>query len=223
MHKHLASAAHYAGLIIRSLPLADIDFGRLERLVPVVLYQAEQRAHLTTHALGWVLMGAYAILMAWLIAASLATLRFRNVVRSGIPATLVAALYLASAPYAQAGDDPGGVWLTQAGDARVRVSRCGSGLCGTVVWLKDQIDPATGKPFTDNKNPDPLLAKRLMIGLPIFLDMKPAGLGRWSGHIYNADDGKAYVSNVVLTGPLTLKVEGCIGSLCGSETWTRSH
>ena len=76
---------------------------------------------------------------------------------------------------AQAGGDVSGIWLTQAGDAKVRVSKCGGGICGVVVWLRDPIDPATGKPAVDDKNPNPSLAKRPMIGLPLFSGMQPAG------------------------------------------------
>ena len=60
---------------------------------------------------------------------------------------------------------PTGVWLTQAGDARVRVSKCGGGICGVIVGLREPIDPATGKPQVDDKNPNPALKKRPMIGL----------------------------------------------------------
>jgi uncharacterized protein (DUF2147 family) len=123
---------------------------------------------------------------------------------------------------AQEGGEPGGIWLTQAGDAKVRVSRCGSGICGAIVWLKQPIDPATGKPAIDDKNPNPALARRRMIGLPLFSGMRPTGSGRWSGQIYNADDGKTYASHVAVTGPDTLRVEGCVGALCGGETWART-
>src|SRR5580692_834390 len=68
---------------------------------------------------------------------------------------------------AQAGGDVSGIWLTQAGDAKVRVSKCGGGICGVIVWLRDSIDPATGKPAVDDKNPNPALARRPMIGLPL--------------------------------------------------------
>jgi len=27
----------------------------------------------------------------------------------------------------------------------VRVSKCGAGICGVIVWLKDPVNPATGK------------------------------------------------------------------------------
>ena len=131
-------------------------------------------------------------------------------------------LALVPAARAQNGGDPTGVWLTQAGDARIRVSKCSGGICGVVVWLKTPINPASGKPEIDDKNHDPTLAKRPMIGLPLFSGMQPSGPGKWSGQIYNADDGNSYVSNISLLGPDSLKVEGCVGALCGSETWSRS-
>src|SRR5258708_7231894 len=94
----------------------------------------------------------------------------------------------APAAYAQAGGDPQGVWLTQAGDAKVKVSKCGAGICGVIVWLRAPTDAATGSPVTDDKNPNPALAKRPMIGLALFSGMQPAGPNKWSGQIYNADD-----------------------------------
>jgi uncharacterized protein (DUF2147 family) len=133
-------------------------------------------------------------------------------------------LFLAAPPaQAQAGGDVGGIWLTQAGDARVRVSKCGGGICGVIVWLKDPINPATGKPQVDDKNPNPSLARRPMIGLPLFSGMRPTGPNRWSGQIYNADDGSTYASNVSLAAPDILKVEGCMGAFCGGENWTRAE
>jgi uncharacterized protein (DUF2147 family) len=136
-------------------------------------------------------------------------------------AVVVASLSVAAA-FAQAGGDPSGVWLTQAGDARVKVSKCGGGICGVIVWLREPIDPATGKPAVDDKNPNPALAKRPMIGLPLFLGMHSGGPARWTGQIYNADDGKIYESHISLPGPDQLRVEGCVGMLCGGETWTRA-
>jgi uncharacterized protein (DUF2147 family) len=123
---------------------------------------------------------------------------------------------------AQAVGDPTGTWLTQAGDAKVKVSRCGAGICGVIVWLKDPISPATGKPEVDDKNPNPAFARRPMLGLPLFSGMRASGPGTWSGQIYNADDGKSYESHVSIPGPDTLRVEGCVGILCGGETWTRA-
>lgn len=140
---------------------------------------------------------------------------------SFIIATL-AVLLAAPAAHAQASGDATGVWLTQAGDAKVRVGKCGGGICGVIVWLRDPIDPATEKPQVDDKNPNPSLKRRPIIGLPLFSGMQPSGPNQWSGQIYNADDGSSYASHVSVSGPDTLKVEGCVGPLCGGETWTRS-
>ena len=121
---------------------------------------------------------------------------------------------------AQSGE-PVGVWLTEKGDARVRVTKCGSGICGVIVGLKDPIDPATGRPQVDDKNPNPALRSRPVIGISLFIGMRPSGPGRWSGQIYNADDGGTYVSHVSFAGGDALRVNGCVGVICGGETWTR--
>ena len=141
--------------------------------------------------------------------------------RMGFIIAIFAALLAAPSARAQGAGEPVGIWLTQAGDARVRVSKCGGGICGVIVGLKQPIDSATGKPQVDDKNPNPALARRPMIGLPLFSSMRAAGPGKWSGQIYNADDGSTYASNVAVTGPDTLRVEGCMGALCGGETWSR--
>src|SRR5258708_8701345 len=79
---------------------------------------------------------------------------------------------LLAAPPAQAGGDVSGIWLTQAGDAKVHVSKCGGGVCGAVVWLRDPIDPATREAPVDDKNHNPSLAIRPIIGLPLFSGMQ---------------------------------------------------
>jgi uncharacterized protein (DUF2147 family) len=142
--------------------------------------------------------------------------------RSGFLIAVLTAWLAASPAHAQSGGDVSGTWLTQAGDAKVRVTRCGAGVCGVVIWLKDPIDPATGKPQVDDKNPNPVLARRPIIGLSLFRGMRPAGPNKWSGHIYNADDGGTYASNISVPGPDTLRVEGCMGSFCGGENWSRA-
>ena len=114
-----------------------------------------------------------------------------------------------------------GLWLTQKGDARIQVTNCGQGICGKVVWLKDATDPQTGKPQTDNKNPDPALASRPMVGVQLFIGMTPSGPNSWAGRIYNADDGGVYDSKVHLQSAGSLLVEGCLGAICGGETWTK--
>jgi uncharacterized protein (DUF2147 family) len=134
---------------------------------------------------------------------------------------VTAAFLVATSAFAQGAPEPSGVWQTQAGDARVKISKCGGGICGVIVSLKEPIDPATGKPQVDDKNPNPALKKRPMLGLPLFSGMQPVAANKWSGQIYNADDGGTYASSISVAGPDTLRVEGCVGALCGGETWTR--
>jgi len=141
--------------------------------------------------------------------------------RTAFIIAIAAALLTAPSAHAQGTGEPVGVWLTQAGDARVKISKCGGGICGVIVGLKEPIDQATGKPQVDDKNPNPALKKRPMIGLSLFSGMQPVAAGKWSGQIYNADDGGTYASSVSVAGSDTLRVEGCVGALCGGETWTR--
>jgi uncharacterized protein (DUF2147 family) len=142
--------------------------------------------------------------------------------RFGFIIAILTASLVALPAEAQAGGDVSGIWLTQAGDAKVRVRKCGGGICGVVIWLKDPINPATGKPQVDDKNRNPSLARRPMIGLSLFSGMRQAGPNKWSGQIYNADDGNSYASHISVSGPDTLRVEGCVGALCGGENWSRS-
>jgi uncharacterized protein (DUF2147 family) len=119
--------------------------------------------------------------------------------------------------------EPLGVWLTQTGTSRIRVADCGGALCGTIVWLKEPNDSETGKPKTDKNNSDAGKRSRPLIGVQIVLGMKPAGQGKWSGQVYNAEDGKTYSGNLTFTGGSSLQLQGCAlgGLVCKSQTWTK--
>jgi uncharacterized protein (DUF2147 family) len=134
--------------------------------------------------------------------------------------TLVAAMVLGTST-ARSQSDPSGIWLTQAGDAQVHVHQCGGGICGKIVWLRDPIDKNTGRPQIDDKNPNPALARRPVMGMTIFSTMQPTAANRWSGRIYNADDGQTYAANLTLQSANVLEVQGCMGALCGAETWRK--
>ncbi|WP_275183992.1 DUF2147 domain-containing protein [Bradyrhizobium sp. CSA112] len=144
--------------------------------------------------------------------------------RSHLTRHLIAALFcipIFAGAHAARTNDPAGVWLTQSGDAKIKVSRCGNALCGRVVWLKEAIDKATGKPQLDDRNADPSLRSRPVIGISLFVGMQEAGPNKWSGKIYNADDGQTYASSVTLLPSGNLNVRGCVGTLCAGEEWTR--
>ena len=73
-----------------------------------------------------------------------------------------------------------GTWLTEQGEAHIRVERCAKQMCGTIVWLRDAIDPKTKKPQVDDKNPNPGLRARPIVGLRIFA-MDLDATDSWTG------------------------------------------
>jgi uncharacterized protein (DUF2147 family) len=111
---------------------------------------------------------------------------------------------------------PVGEWLVEGGEARIRIDECAKNLCGVVSAARDANE-------TDRKNPKPELRNRRIIGLPVLLDMEPAGSNRWEGRIYNAKNGQTYEANISLIDPQRLRVEGCVfgGFICGGQNWTR--
>jgi uncharacterized protein (DUF2147 family) len=131
---------------------------------------------------------------------------------------------LAAASPASAGD-PRGTWVTDDGKARIAIADCSGALCGKIVALTEPNDPATGKPKTDGKNADASKRSRPMIGVPIVIDMKPASADKWSGQVYNAEDGKTYDGSITLVDAKTLTLQGCTlgGFVCKSRTWTRAN
>ena len=111
---------------------------------------------------------------------------------------------------------PKGDWLVEDQTAIIRVDSCGTAMCGTVAWTKDQSS-------LDENNPDPAKRTRPILGLQLLLGMKPASDGRWEGDIYNPKNGKIYSSRMWLKSDDTLRVEGCVmGFLCSGQEWTRT-
>ena len=121
--------------------------------------------------------------------------------------------------------DPSGTWQTENGRSRIKIADCGGALCGTIIWLKEPNDPDTGKPKLDKNNTDASKRTRPLIGVPIVLSMKPNGANKWSGQVYNAEDGKTYSGNIIEQGASSLKLEGCAlgGLVCKGQTWTRAN
>jgi uncharacterized protein (DUF2147 family) len=119
--------------------------------------------------------------------------------------------------------DPLGTWYTEGNESQVRISNCGDGLCGALVWLKDPNDPKTGKPKIDDENADAKKRKRPLLGVQIVLGLKPSGTpDQWKGEVYNAKDGNTYTGFFTMTGTDTAELKGCaFGFICKSQTWTR--
>jgi uncharacterized protein (DUF2147 family) len=137
---------------------------------------------------------------------------------------LAAALLMLTGTGTALAADPMGTWLTQGGNSRIRIADCGGALCGTIVWLKEPNDAETGKPKTDKNNSDAAKRSRPLIGVQIVLGMKPAGADKWSGQVYNAEDGKTYSGNLTYSGGDALQLQGCAlgGLVCKGQAWTKA-
>ena len=121
-------------------------------------------------------------------------------------------------------DDPVGTWMVQDRKAKVRIAPCGPAMCGSIVWLAQPIDTTTGKPQTDRLNVDPAKRNRPVLGVAILLGMQRAnGESRWSGKIYNPEDGNTYPGSIEFIDAARLKVRGCYAIFCQSEVWTRAN
>ena len=137
----------------------------------------------------------------------------------GLVACLVIAL-LACALAAEAAEPDAivGVWVSEDGEGFIEIRRHADVYEGTIVGGTGE----TGR--VDEKNPDPKLRDRPLLGLKIMDGFAYAGKGKWTdGRIYDPNSGKTYKCKMELKADDTLKVRGYVGmSWFGrTETWTR--
>ncbi|WP_348625544.1 DUF2147 domain-containing protein [Methylobacterium sp. 10] len=147
-----------------------------------------------------------------------------------IPPRLVTTVLIAATTFYVVGPsvaeaaEPIGTWLTEDGRARVRTERCGpqeKNLCGYVVWVP-KMGSEKGKPRSDAENPDPRKQARPVLGHQMIMGLTPSEDNRYTGKIYNADNGKQYDVTIWSEKVGELSVEGCmLAVLCGKQTWKR--
>ena len=108
-----------------------------------------------------------------------------------------------------------GDWLVKDGYGHIRIDNCGGKMWGIVAWEKE--------PGFDNENPDPAKKGRPLLGTPVLMGLAPAREpGKWSGEIYNSQNGKLYGATISLADENTLDLEGClVWPLCQTQKWTR--
>ncbi len=125
------------------------------------------------------------------------------------------------------GDDILGVWLNEDKDAHIQIYKEGDKYFGKIIWLKEPIDPDTGKPKVDDKNEDESLQNRPIMGLLLLTDFVFDGDDEWEdGEIYDPKSGNTYSCYMEFPDEDNkdyLKIRGYIGfSLLGRTTyWTR--
>lgn len=134
-----------------------------------------------------------------------------------------AAIILASSNAAAAGD-PTGLWYDDTGRGAVEIRKCGSALCGNIVWLRNPTGK-DGKPLTDKLNPNSKRRTRRICGLQVLGGVKPQADGSWdNGWIYDPKRGAAFDVQLTLDSPRRLRVMGYKGVKFLSKTlfWKRA-
>jgi uncharacterized protein (DUF2147 family) len=106
-----------------------------------------------------------------------------------------------------------GTYVNESGHTKVRLSDCGAGVCGTVVWMSN--------PVNDVNNPDASKRDRPVVGLQA-VTLKSTGSGTYSGTLYDTESGKTYSGKAKVSGS-NIVLSGCVlgGLLCKSSTWQR--
>jgi len=116
-----------------------------------------------------------------------------------------------------------GTWLTEDQSTQVTFKPCGPSDCGQIVWLREPVDPETGKAWLDKLNPYDALKRQPLIGLNMVTDLQGKGPRAWAGTLYNPLDGNSYSGDFLMLDPTKLQLKGCTlaGILCQTETWVR--
>lgn len=109
--------------------------------------------------------------------------------------------------------DPSGTYLSESGETRVRIARCGQAYCGTIVSVQGDAK--------DTNNPDPNQRGRSLVGVQMISNITPSGEG-FAGQLYNYKDGKTYSGKMTFQGK-AMQLSGCVlgGLICRSQTWTK--
>ena len=116
-----------------------------------------------------------------------------------------------------------GTWFNSEKSAKIEILKNGSQFMGKIIW----IDPKGRDPKTilDDKNSDPKLQKRPIMGLTI-LDGLSFKNGSWEGgKIYDPESGKTYSCELNLKNNEVLEVKGYIGFSWVGRTveWTKTN
>ncbi len=111
-----------------------------------------------------------------------------------------------------------GKWYTDAKDSIMEIGPCGTKMCGKVVRIiKGRPD---GKPAIDDRNPDPALRGRKILGATLFNGFSDGGTEWTGGTLYDPRAAKAYKGTLARLKNGNLKVTGCWGPFCQSKIFT---
>ncbi|UVO50058.1 DUF2147 domain-containing protein [Sphingomonas sp. SUN019] len=124
-------------------------------------------------------------------------------------ALMLSATSVAAAPPASG---LGGTWRNKADSVRIRIAKCGSGMCGTVIQAseKAKADAAAG-------------GTEQLVGTRLFEDMERDQDGLWYGQVYVPDIAQSFEGTIEQVDRDTLVGTGCLfaGIGCKTQTWRR--
>ena len=133
---------------------------------------------------------------------------------------LIAALFGLMSGVAAAAPPIEGLWLTDDGKGVVRIGPCGRQLCG---WIARVLDRGPNVPTRDQRNPDPRLRARPILGLRILSGFTASGNQYTGGRAYDPKSGRSYRTTLSLNRDGSLAVTGCVMFICQTRRWTRAR
>lgn len=126
-----------------------------------------------------------------------------------------------------------GVWRA-ALLSEVTIAVCDVGFCGYLTKIVVPTEGLTAEEaeaalamspdqYFDQRNEDPALRNRPMQDLHM-LTLRPGAEAHiFDGEIYNPQDGKTYSGYIEMTGPDSMRLNGCVlyNVICKGEDWVR--
>lgn len=110
---------------------------------------------------------------------------------------------------------PEGRWVTASGNVVVAIAPCGPALCGTIDRVLANHSMA---------HPGEAMGALPGVGLKILTGLAADGPGRWSGRIYNREDGRTYDCQVSLgeAGHLVVRPYVGLPVFGRTQVWRRA-
>jgi len=104
------------------------------------------------------------------------------------------------------GPDIAGDWLRSDGSARIHIASCGSQMCATNTWIKDE---SSGESVGDR----------------LVMTLRPQGGSRLVGAAFDVRRNMIYSLRISIDNRDSMKTHGCIidGIVCKTMNWMRTQ
>jgi uncharacterized protein (DUF2147 family) len=106
-----------------------------------------------------------------------------------------------------------GTWENPSASVKVSTTRCGTELCGYVIWANEVAAKDAHEAGTEH-----------LVGTKLLENYTQTAPSRWHGHVFVPDRGSRYYSDIAQLNPNEIKISGCIlgGWVCKSQVWHRA-